>query len=205
MRFGKHKIDQDEAISAVMEYFSKEGKEGTVDFSEIQEESEEWTLRGTCIDDEKPTLAEKFEIVLDNKGKVKSADYTSDTQKKAPKEATSEKVPAEILKKDNLSDTVLSEIGLKDKKYFKSQKEKSLIFRADYERTVKKIESLLSAEQQLFLEREKLLKELEAKAQSLEQEVKGIESEVQRIKLFLNQEKSDDPNLDLEMQMVPTQ
>ncbi len=177
MRIGRHKISESDAISVAVEHLRKKIENiGSIDFSEVQEGLGEWTMKGTYSNEEDPKGENKFRIIIDNKGKVKSASYEP-------------------------IDTKSYKIAPKGKNCNENQKEENMVSMNDFERTVKKIESLQAAIQQLVLEREKLQKKLKAKAASLEREVKGIKSEIKRIKLLLNQENSVEPSQDLEMQI----
>jgi len=83
MNMLKHKISKDEAITAVVEHVKKTKRGAIPAISEVEERTGEWIVRGTCPRDvEGSTWAEKFEILVDAKGKVKSADYALRWQKK---------------------------------------------------------------------------------------------------------------------------
>jgi len=60
-----------------VEIIKKKKSTGRIDVSTIEQKAEDWIVRGTCpIDLEGHPWAEKFEVVVDQKGKVKSTYFT---------------------------------------------------------------------------------------------------------------------------------
>jgi hypothetical protein len=48
-----------------------------VDISTVEQKDAEWVIKGTCpIDLEGHPWAEKFEVVVDQKGKIKTTDFS---------------------------------------------------------------------------------------------------------------------------------
>jgi hypothetical protein len=59
-----------------VEFLKKRKCTDRVDVSAIEKENEIWVIRGTCpLDLEGHPWAEKFEVVLDTKGKIKSTSF----------------------------------------------------------------------------------------------------------------------------------
>lgn len=60
-----------------VEIIKKKKSTDRIDVSTIEQKAEDWIVRGTCpIDLEGHPWAEKFEVVVDQKGKVKSTYFT---------------------------------------------------------------------------------------------------------------------------------
>jgi len=54
-----------------------QGKNAGIDVSSIEQRDSVWIIRGTCpIDLKGYPWAEKFEVVVDQKGKIKSTDFS---------------------------------------------------------------------------------------------------------------------------------
>ncbi len=69
------KISKETAQQVVFEYMKKTKNTDKVDVSIIEQKRGDWVVRGTCpINMEGHPWAEKFEVVIDAKGKVKSLD-----------------------------------------------------------------------------------------------------------------------------------
>jgi len=69
-------ITKDAVEMIVVEFLKKRKYTDRVKVSEIEQNNEIWVIRGTCpIDMEGHPWAEKFEVVLDIRGRVKSADF----------------------------------------------------------------------------------------------------------------------------------
>jgi hypothetical protein len=65
-----------EAQQIAVEFLKSKRKTEKVDISSIEQKNAEWIVRGTCpIDLEGHPWAEKFEVIVDQKGKVKSTDF----------------------------------------------------------------------------------------------------------------------------------
>ncbi|HXX87339.1 MAG TPA: hypothetical protein VEH86_02715 [Candidatus Acidoferrum sp.] len=63
------------AQAAVVEIKKRKNTE-KIDVTFIERSQQDWVIRGTCpIDMEGHPWAEKFEVVIDPKGKVKSVDF----------------------------------------------------------------------------------------------------------------------------------
>jgi hypothetical protein len=60
-----------------VEIIKKKKSTDRIDVSTIEQKAKDWIVRGTCpIDLEGHPWAEKFEVVVDQKGKVKSTYFT---------------------------------------------------------------------------------------------------------------------------------
>jgi hypothetical protein len=73
----KDNILTKESIQQIAVDFLKKRKcTDKVDVSAVEKDDEIWTIRGTCpIDLDGHPWAEKFEVVVDTKGKVKSTNF----------------------------------------------------------------------------------------------------------------------------------
>ena len=72
----KDNIDKDSAQQIAVDFLKKRKYTDKVDVSAVEKGKEIWLIRGTCpIDLEGHPWAEKFEIVLDTKGRVKSTNF----------------------------------------------------------------------------------------------------------------------------------
>ncbi len=70
-------ITKENAQAVAVDYLKKLKSPQTVNVSTVEQKGEDWEVRGTTpLDLEGHPWAEKFEIVIDIKGKVKSADYS---------------------------------------------------------------------------------------------------------------------------------
>jgi hypothetical protein len=59
------------------EYIRKRKDTDRIDISTVEQKSGCWVIRGTCpIDLEGHPWAEKFEVIIDVKGKVRSEDFS---------------------------------------------------------------------------------------------------------------------------------
>jgi len=67
-----------EAIQQIaVEYLKKRKNTERIEISTIEQKNGVWIIRGTCpIDLEGHPWAEKFEVVVDQKGKIKSTDFS---------------------------------------------------------------------------------------------------------------------------------
>lgn len=71
------KISPEIVQQTAIEYIKKRKNTEKIDISTVEEKGEGWIVRGTCpIDLEDHPWAEKFEISLDPKGRIKSTDFS---------------------------------------------------------------------------------------------------------------------------------
>ncbi|MGB9676692.1 MAG: hypothetical protein ACPL0C_05850 [Candidatus Bathyarchaeales archaeon] len=69
-------ISTDAARQIVVDFIRQRKKAERVEISTVEQKGGCWIVRGTCpIDLEGHPWAEKFEIVVDQKGKIKSTDF----------------------------------------------------------------------------------------------------------------------------------
>lgn len=69
-------ISKEAAEKITVELLKKRKFTEKVEVSTVEQKQEIWIVRGTCpIDLEGHPWAEKFEVILDTRGKVKSADF----------------------------------------------------------------------------------------------------------------------------------
>ena len=69
-------ITKEAAEQITVELLKKRKFTDRVEVSTVEQKQEIWIIRGTCpIDLEGHPWAEKFEVTLDTKGRVKSADF----------------------------------------------------------------------------------------------------------------------------------
>jgi hypothetical protein len=69
-------ISKEAAEKITVEFLKKRKYTDKVEVSAIEQKDENWVVRGTCpIDLEGHPWAEKFEVTLDMKGRVKSTDF----------------------------------------------------------------------------------------------------------------------------------
>jgi hypothetical protein len=65
-------ISKENAQQIVVEYLRQKKNTEKIDVSTIEQNHQDWVIRGTCpIDMEGHPWAEKFEVVVDTKGKIK--------------------------------------------------------------------------------------------------------------------------------------
>jgi hypothetical protein len=65
-------ISKENAQQIVIEYMKQKKNTEKIDVSTIEQDHQDWVIRGTCpIDMEGHPWAEKFEVVIDTKGKIK--------------------------------------------------------------------------------------------------------------------------------------
>ena len=67
-----------EAVQQIaVDYLKKRKSTEKIDISTVEQKNGVWIIRGTCpIDLEGHLWAEKFEVVVDEKGKIKSTDFS---------------------------------------------------------------------------------------------------------------------------------
>jgi len=70
-------ISTDTAQKVAVDFLKKKKSIERVDISSVEQKNGEWVFRGTCpIDLEGHPWAEKFEVVVDQKGKIKFTDFS---------------------------------------------------------------------------------------------------------------------------------
>ena len=71
------KVSTDAAQQIAVNYLKKRKSTEKIDISTVEQKNGVWIIRGTCpIDLEGHPWAEKFEVVIDDKGKIKSTDFS---------------------------------------------------------------------------------------------------------------------------------
>jgi len=77
---GKRKMKallEKDAQEIAVEFLKRRKNTERIDISSIEQRNGCWVIRGTCpIDLEGHPWAEKFEVVVDTKGKIKSTDFS---------------------------------------------------------------------------------------------------------------------------------
>jgi len=69
-------ISTDAAQQIAVNYLKKRKNTEKVDISTVEQKNGVWVIRGVCpIDLEGHPWAEKFEVVVDEKGKIRSTDF----------------------------------------------------------------------------------------------------------------------------------
>jgi transcriptional regulatory protein LevR len=70
-------VSKELAHQIALDFLKKRKSTEKIDVSTVEQENEVWIIRGTCpIDLEGHPWAEKFEVVVDQKGKIKSTDFS---------------------------------------------------------------------------------------------------------------------------------
>jgi hypothetical protein len=70
-------LSDQEAQQIAVEFLKSKKKTVKVDISTVEQKDAEWVIKGTCpIDLEGHPWAEKFEVVVDQKGKIKTTDFS---------------------------------------------------------------------------------------------------------------------------------
>ena len=70
-------VSRESAQEIVVELIKRKKSTERIDISTVEQKAEDWIIRGTCpIDLEGHPWAEKFEVIVDPKGKVKSSYFT---------------------------------------------------------------------------------------------------------------------------------
>jgi len=68
-------VSKELAQQIAVDFLKKKKDTDKIDVSTVEQENGVWKIKGTCpIDLEGHPWAEKFEVVVDNKGKIKSFD-----------------------------------------------------------------------------------------------------------------------------------
>ena len=71
------KVSTDAAQQIAVDYLKKRKNTEKVDISTVEQKNGVWVIRGICpIDLEGHPWAEKFEVVIDDKGKIRSTDFS---------------------------------------------------------------------------------------------------------------------------------
>lgn len=72
----KESVSKDSAQQIAVEFLKKRKGTERVDVSTVEQNQEIWVIRGTCpIDLEGHPWAEKFEVIVDTRGKIKSTNF----------------------------------------------------------------------------------------------------------------------------------
>ena len=70
-------VSKELAHQIALDFLKKRKSTEKIDVSTVEQENEVWIIRGTCpIDLEGHPWAEKFEVIVDQKGKIKSTDFS---------------------------------------------------------------------------------------------------------------------------------
>ncbi|MEM2676982.1 MAG: hypothetical protein QXJ77_03645 [Candidatus Bathyarchaeia archaeon] len=68
---------QEDVQKIAVEFLKKRKKTEKIDVSSVEQREGCWVVRGTCpIDLEGHPWAERFEVVIDAKGRIKSTDFS---------------------------------------------------------------------------------------------------------------------------------
>ena len=71
------KVSTDAAQQIAVNYLKKRKNTEKIDISTVEQKNGVWVIRGVCpIDLEGHPWAEKFEVVVDEKGKIRSTDFS---------------------------------------------------------------------------------------------------------------------------------
>jgi len=69
-------MSKQSASEIVIDFLKKQKNTDKIDVAEVEEHNDGWMVRGTCpIDLEGHPWAEKFAVVVDWKGKIKTTNY----------------------------------------------------------------------------------------------------------------------------------
>ena len=69
-------MSKEAANQIAVEFLKRRKNTEKIDVSTVEEKGELWVVRGTCpIDMEGHPWAERFEVVVDNKGKIVALDF----------------------------------------------------------------------------------------------------------------------------------
>jgi hypothetical protein len=73
----KNSISKENAQEIVVDFMKKKKNTEKIDVATVEQKNQDWIIRGTCpIDLEGHPWAEKFEVVVDTKGKIKATDFS---------------------------------------------------------------------------------------------------------------------------------
>jgi hypothetical protein len=68
-------VSKEIAQQVAVDFLRKKKNTEKIDVSLIEQKNDDWVIRGTCpIDMEGHQWAEKFEVIIDPKGKIKAID-----------------------------------------------------------------------------------------------------------------------------------
>jgi len=71
------KVSTHAAQQIAVDYVKKRKNTEKIDISTVEQKNGVWVIRGVCpIDLEGHPWAEKFEVVVDDKGKIRSTDFS---------------------------------------------------------------------------------------------------------------------------------
>ena len=69
-------ISKESASEIVVDFLKKKKETDKIDIAMVEEKTDSWIIRGTCpIDLEGHKWAERFTVILDFKGKIKTTDF----------------------------------------------------------------------------------------------------------------------------------
>jgi len=69
-------LSKDGAQQIAVEFIKKRKTSEKIEVSTVEQMKDDWVIRGTCpIDLEGHPWAERFEVVIDAKGKIKTSDF----------------------------------------------------------------------------------------------------------------------------------
>jgi hypothetical protein len=69
-------MSKESASEIVVDFLKKQKNTDKIDVAMVEEQSDGWMVRGTCpIDLEGHQWAERFAVVVDLKGKIKTTDF----------------------------------------------------------------------------------------------------------------------------------
>jgi len=70
-------ISSESVRQIASDYLKKRNNTGKTDISTVEQKNGCWVIRGTCpINLEGHPWTEKFEVIIDKKGKIKSTDFS---------------------------------------------------------------------------------------------------------------------------------
>jgi hypothetical protein len=70
-------VTKENAKQIVIDFLQKRKNTQKIDLSSVERKNEVWVVRGTCpIDLEGHPWAEKFEVQIDTKGKIRASDFS---------------------------------------------------------------------------------------------------------------------------------
>jgi hypothetical protein len=73
----KNNISKENAQEIVVDFMKKKKNTERIDVTTVEQKNQDWIIRGTCpIDLEGHPWAEKFEVVVDTRGKIKATDFS---------------------------------------------------------------------------------------------------------------------------------
>ena len=76
VKYMAKEISTETAQQIAVEYLKKRKNTETIEISIVEQKDKVWIIRGTCpIDLEGHLWAEKFELIIDKKGKIRSTDF----------------------------------------------------------------------------------------------------------------------------------